>query len=1359
MDKVLEFFQGDELATKVWKNKYKFGGEQTPKDMFERHIKEIAEKEFERIASHNLTGEQYDNLSNYGKKRCFNYLENDRIHLNESIIENLRNQLNFNAIVLGGSPMQGIGNHKMFSSLSNCFFVGRPYDSYSGINRKEDEIAQLMKRRGGAGIDLSSIRPNGAKVHNQASTSSGVVPFAEGYSAKTKQVAQYGRRGALMISLCMQHPDSKEFILSKQDDTKMTGANISVIIPDDFMEAVVSDSDYLLRFPVDTDLHKQGWPCGIDELQYNELIQLNKGVYVKKIKAKEYWQILIECAHKTAEPGILFSGNWMKGGTDWVYEQFRPIGTNPCFVGNMNLRTEDGDETFYDLARKCEVEFKERGKFALNLVNKENEIVPGRVWQTGIKRIITLQLDNGTIITCTPNHVFLSDGEECQAIDTEGKWLEGFEEDYQVIGIVDNGEEEVVYDFELKGTKKVTKESIKSDDICHWGIVQNVIAHNCMKADTPLLTDTGYYPIIDLVGLKVNVWNGTNFSEVEPKITGENQEMLKITLSDGSEFECTKYHKWPTWTGLKSRDGKVLMKETQQLIIGDKLHKFNLPIIEFGETIDTSLMYSQGFYSGDGTAARNSTRLYGEKIKLSTFLKGSISNDNERQNHYGTEYVCFIFDDKLQSKSFVPINKYSIKSRLDWFAGLIDADGVVAQDGSCQIVSVNKQFLKDTRLMLTTLGIPSKIKLARKAGKYNLPDQKGGLMLVDCNECNRILISSVNMQKLLKLGLITHRCDYTIFNPNRDANRFIIIEKIESIPNEEKVYCFNEPQKHMAVFNGILLGQCSEIPMSEYDACRLLARNLYTLVKNPFTLESELLSDDKIYSAFYEQMIIGDLLVDLEFDYIDRIIEKIKSGSDPDDLKQSEINIWNKIVDKAKQGRRCGAGFTGFGDMLAALGLPYYSPEVTEKVFKIKMKAELDASIDMAIQFGSFIGFDTQLEKNAIYNLEVIAKEFPEQYARMLEFGRRNVSWSTGAPVGTGSMMVQTTSGVEPLFLPFMERKLKCILPTDRVDYIDPADKQAYSLNYLMHPKFITWYIEYIRISIPNMDLDFIKIKTYLEQLSNDELNKIFEQSPWYKSCANDLNYHQRVEIQSIVQKYTTHAISSTINLPNDIDVSVIGNIYMESWLSGLKGNTVYREGSRSGIITAISDKKIDENNSILTEDDFEPIYAPKRPKILTAHYHTLRYKKKTYSVILGFYKNRLFEIFIISGVENIPEVFDEFEDFILGETVKDNENWYNFESETFTVREISDVEGEEKMLSLMLSGLLRGRTPIEKVIKILNKLQPIAGNFTHRLIKILSHYVGEVENINNDELCPECNEKLRHENGCVICVNGHSKC
>lgn len=1046
---VLDYFQGDELAEKVWTSKYKFGDEVNPDDMHKRHVNEIAEKEFQRLFPLKLSESQFEGLSQYGKNRIMQYTKFDsfdadpRQLLWDQIIANLTEQINFQTVVLGGSPMQGIGNHGLFSSLSNCFVVDRPYDSYSGINQKEDEIAQLMKRRGGAGIDLSSIRPNGAKVHNQASTSSGVVPFADGFSFKTKQVAQYGRRGALMISLLMKHPDSLEFILSKQDKSKLTGANISVGIEDDFMIAVQNDDDYILRFPVDFDMNQLVARNieEINQLPYGQLEEIGSGLYVKRIKARHYWETLIQCAHATAEPGILFIGNWEKGGTDWIYPQYRPIGTNPCFTGNMMLLTEDGEESFADLARKCEREGKERGKFALNLINKNNEIVPGRVWQTGIKKIITLGLDNGTIISCTPNHVFIADGEECEANDCLGKRLEAFEysDGYEVLSIIDNGEQEVVYDFELTKGSNCSKRD--KEDICHWGVINGIIAHNC-----------------------------------------------------------------------------------------------------------------------------------------------------------------------------------------------------------------------------------------------------------------------------------------------------------------------------------------SEIPMPPYDACRLLARNMYTLVKNPFTDISELLSEDKLYKAFYEQMIIGDLIVDLELDYINRIIEKIKFGTDPEDLKQSEVNIWEKVKGVAMKGRRCGAGFTGLGDMLAALNLPYFSPKEIEKVFKIKLKAELDASIDMAIQFGTFEGFDAELEKQSIYNQTVIGKEFPEQYERMLKWGRRNISMSTGAPVGSGSLMVQTTSGVEPVFQIFSKRRKKCILPTDRVDYNDPADGQAYTEYFVMHPKFITWYAtrswnensDIASGMYGDIDGSIPDIKKYLEQLPESGLNELISLSPWAGQSAENIDWNERVEIQAIIQKYTTHAISSTINLHKDCEVSLIGDIYMQSWKSGLKGNTVYRDGSRGGVIVSASTEGEKLVAELKKSGELHKL-VKKRPISIPAHYYTMSFRKKVYSVIIGFDEDNMpYELFIISGVPNIPIVFDETDSFITGEIVKDSPDWYNFESETFNVREIGDVEGDEKMISLFISILLRNNTPMKKVIKTLYKTKPIAGTFTHRLIKILSRYVVESsdeETVNKEDLCPDCGLKLKHENGCISCTCGWSKC
>jgi len=1002
----LNYFHGDTLATDVWTGKYKYGNERTPVDMFERHIKEIAEKEIERLERGEITIEKIKKLSEYGQKRYSYVLDEQKT----GIYSIIRKNLNFDNIILGGSPMQGIGRHELFSTLSNCFVLGQPHDSYSGINFKEDEITQVMKRRGGAGVDLSLIRPNGSAVHNQAGFSSGVVLFAEGFSNKTLQVAQLGRRGALMLTLNMRHPDSLEFITSKQDLTKITGANISMLIDDDFMEAVVNNSDYLLTFPID--MRIENYDIKPELFGYDKLIFIEEGVYVKKIRAIDYWNVLIDCAWKTAEPGIIFTGNWRKGGTDWVYKQYRPVSTNPCFTGEMEILTDDGEVDFATLEQlclpKCGV------NFPLTLINKYGEEVPGRVWRTGVKKIITLVLEDGTEIRVTPNHMFETIEEvEIQAKDSHGKFLNNFEGDgLEVVKIIDNDEYTEVYDFELK-------------DECHWGIVQGVIAHNC-----------------------------------------------------------------------------------------------------------------------------------------------------------------------------------------------------------------------------------------------------------------------------------------------------------------------------------------SEIPMEPYNACRLLAVNLFKLIDRPFlTQQSNDFQNlfEKAYNIFYEQIVVGDLLVDLELDYIDRIIGKINSDNSPQNLKDSEILIWQKINRVTVNSRRIGAGFSGLGDLLAGLNLPYYSPEFIAKLFKVKLKAELDATTDLAILYGAFSGFDPELEKMSIYMHDVISIEFPEQYQKMLKYGRRNVSWSTAAPNGSGGIVAQITSGIEPIFKAFYKRRKKCITETDRIDYIDPADNQKFSEYFVLHPKFIEWY----KIKYSN-ECSIEEVKNILENLDEKSLISRFESSPWYKNTADDLDWKQRVEIQSVVQRYTTHAISSTINLPTDIEKSVIGNIYMESWKKGLKGNTVYRDGSRSGIL--VSSDKYKEKLEEFAKS-FIPLKSVKRPNSLLAHYHTLPYKSQIYSIIIGFLDNRPYELFIISGVANLPQVIGDSHEFIEGEIIKESKNWYNFVSDTFIVKEITDVEHDEKMLSILVSGLMSHRTPMPTIIKILDKTKPIAGSFTHRLIKILNNYIVDTE-VTTKELCQVCGSELTHKEGCVICeVCGWEKC
>lgn len=1210
-ENLLNFFNGDELASNVWKSKYALKDETTPTEMFERHAKEISDVEKRRIKSlvdsdkrkffskNSELDKKIELLSGYGRVRYSQYV-NAHKNFSEDYLFDFKNIINFDNIILGGSMLQGIGNHSLYSSLSNCFVLGAPHDSYSGINKKTDEIVQVMKRRGGAGLDLSTIRPYSSKVNNQSEWSSGPVLFAERYSDITKEVAQYGRRGALMLTIDIEHPDSIAFAQAKQDLTKITGANISLKLSDEFMYAVENDLDYIQRFPTDSNMRYVEELYGIDTKEYNKLYKkeyswingnANPPAYYKKIKAKEAWNIICECACNTAEPGILFKDNWIKYGTDGFYDKYKPISTNPCFSG-----------------------------------------------------------------------------------------------------------------------------------------------------DTPLLTKNGYKNLIDLVGKDVEVWNGSEWSNVQPKITGENQEMLKITLSNGSILKCTKYHNWPIWNGF-SRGGYELMVEAKKLNVGDKISKFKLPLIEFDKNLDEVFAYSQGFYCGDGTASKNSVRLYGEKIKLSKYLKGNLIGET-KQNYYDTDYINFIFSEKMFDKYFVPI-EYSIKTKINWLAGIIDADGTVDECGACQITNTNIELIEKIRLMLDTLGIQANINDCHKEGIKSLPDQKGGSVNVLCKATKRILIRGLDIRKLISLGMKTYRCNFDKYKAKRDASRFITIKSIEKIPNEEFVYCFNEPKKHKAIFNGILLGQCSEIPMQPYDACRLLSVNLFKLVNYPFDTVNCSFDFHLAYKIFYEQLTVGDIIIDLEMDYIQRIIDKIKSDDTPDDLKNSEIEIWNKISSMAKDGRRCGAGFTGLGDSLAALGLKYNDSKATidfiEELFKIKCIAEIDATTDMAILYGAFEGFNTMMEK-VVDNkfLNNIKLFYPEGYAKMMKYGRRNVSWSTAAPVGSGSILTQVTSGIEPLFMPYYKRRKKCISESERVDYIDPADGQKFTEYFVMHPKFIEYYY-----TINSSYLSSISdAKRHLENLPEDKINLIFVKSPWFDSCANDINWEARVKIQSIVQKYTTHAISSTINLPSDTTSDLIGKIYMESWKSGLKGNTVYRDGSRGGILVS--------NNEVKAT-------IKKRPRNIPAIYHTIKYRNKTYSIIIGLIDNKPYEIFIVSGINNLPENL-ETNDVIRGELIREDKDWYNFESSTFLLKEIPDTEHNEKLLSLMLSGLLRNNTPIVVVNKILEKTKPIAGSFTHRLIKVLSNYIPDEEL--NGKACPECSNTLVYENGCVICKDcGWTKC
>ena len=861
-NELIQYFNGDELAANVWLSKYAQNGETHPDQMHGRMAKEFARIEKKYIEDENALGEENKKyeaeefLSKYGKVRS---------DLTEETIYELFKD--FKYIVPQGSIMSTLGTD-LIASLSNCWVAESPLDSYAGIHKTDGDLIYYYKRRGGVGIDISNLRPSNTLTNNTAKSSTGAVSFMNRFSNTTREVAMNGRRGALMISMDVNHPDIMDFIKIKRDLTQVTGANISIKLNNEFMKAVENNEDYILRFPCDL----PEFIFAPDNLNYNELYKGTDNTYIKKIRAKEYWDEIIKSAKEYAEPGLMYWDNMLNNDPAAVYEQYRPICSNPC----------------------------------------------------------------------------------------------------------------------------------------------------------------------------------------------------------------------------------------------------------------------------------------------------------------------------------------------------------------------GEQFL--------------------------------------------------------------------------NAN----------------------------------------------DSCRLMAVNLFSFVENPFTEEAKL-DFSNIYKVFYEALRLGDNLVDLEAEYIDRIIEKIKSDPESNEIKQQELNLWIKSKEKCLAGRRVGLGITALGDMLAALNFKYDSDEglkVIEAVMHTKMEAELDCTIDLAILRGHFDGWDTNLEfehwqsggdyhtpQNEFYKM--LLDEFPKQCSRMWEYGRRNINWSTVAPTGSVSILTQTSSGVEPLFMPYYMRRKK-INPNEvgvRVDFTDQnGDKwQEFAV---LHPKFKDWMMSW--------DIStYVGMKNF-EDLNQNDLKTLFEVSPWYQSTANDIDWKKRVEIQAILQKYTTNAISSTINLPSTVTYEEVSNIYMYGWKAGLKGQTVYVDGSRSGVLVSTDTKP--QNNSFEYKD------ALKRPKELDGEMFITVANGQKYKVIVGSIDGKPYEVFASLYVEEDGKPRK-------GKIIKEKKNLYNFYSSGEVLYVTADMTDEEAIITRLASMSLRHGANIKFIVEQLNKSNGNITSFGKAVARILKKYIPEGES--STLKCEDCGStNVVFEEGCSKCKDcGSSKC
>ena len=1189
-NETLKYFDGDDLAAEVWINKYCLKDshenlyEKSPDDMHIRLSEEIA-----RIEN------KYPNpLSK------------------EEIYETLKE---FKRIVPQGSPMSGIGNNFQTTSLSNCFVIGneKDSDSYGGIMKLDQEMVQLQKRRAGVGIDLSFIRPKGTPVKNSAITSTGVVPFMERYSNSTREVAQDGRRGALMESISIMHPDAESFIDAKLVKGKVTGANVSVKITDDFMKAVKNDELFIQHYPVEwNNFEKDELTTGFyvdfenKELVENKLYTLGNGFFAKVVNAKRIWEKIIHNSWKSAEPGVLFWDTIIKESVPDSYADlgFKTISTNPCFSGNERLLTTQGYRKFEDLCDLDDVE----------IINFNGNVVPTKIWNSGVKNTIKFINANKEEVICTPDHIWMTnEGEECEAKDLKGKRLMSH----------------------LKTTYNHDELFVK------LGFIQGDGGLGRLKSSTHK-------------GFEINIGN-------------DDEDVLKY-------FGYTR----------KDKDDRKFYTD------------------EFYEICE-----NLGFCS--------------ESLPIR----------------------------KLPSS----INGWSEKQKLSFLKGLFSANGSVISKHRVSFKTTNKDLVFELQNLLKEFNINTYFTTNKPK---NVKFSNGTYLCKESYDINfgryDDLINFYN-----KIGFIH---EYK-------TNKLIELLKIKSpkinkiINNGEiKVYDFIEPETHWGIVNGYVSHNCGEITLCARDSCRLLALNLYGYVENPFTAEVKF-----NWELFKSDVIIGqrymDDIIDLEIEKIDAILTKIELDPEDEFIKQYEKDLWLGIKEKAKTGRRTGIGVTGEGDMLAALGLRYGTDEAnlfSEEVHKQLKLSAYRSSVILAKERGEFPIYDYKREANNPFIIR-IKNEDPSLYDDMIIYGRRNIALLTIAPTGTVSLMTQTTSGIESVFLPVHKRRRK-INPQEKnvkVDFVDDEgiSWQEYSV---FHHKFKTW------LEINDYDVDVVKT------MSKQQLDEIVKKSPYYKATSNDVDWVKKVEMQGKIQKNVDHSISVTVNLPNDIDEDIVAKVFETAHQVGCKGITIYRDGSRSGVLINNDDNEKENND---TENHLHDNHAPKRPKRLKGDIIRFQNNLEKWIAVVGLLDGRPYELFVgrlENGLSNLSPSIIQCE---IVKNIIENEN--GEKKKRYDI-EYVDSEGVKQIhtglnhtfnpeywnYAKLISSVLRHGMPLISVyelIRSLNLHDEHLNTWKAGIERVIKKYIKDGEKAKGQ--CPECGgENFEFKEGCLMCVEcSWSKC
>lgn len=566
-------------------------------------------------------------------------------------------------------------------------------------------------------------------------------------------------------------------------------------------------------------------------------------------------------------------------------------------------------------------------------------------------------------------------------------------------------------------------------------------------------------------------------------------------------------------------------------------------------------------------------------------------------------------------------------------------------------------------------------------------------------------------------------------------------------------------------FKTVSTNPCGEIPLCPYDSCRLLSINLYSYVEHPFTKEAKFDFDKFSRHVQLAQRIMDDI-VDLEMEKIENIMDKIRRDPQSEDVKHTEYHLWEKIKDKSGKGRRTGVGITAEGDMLAAMGLRYGTQKATDFAVSVHRDLAINAyrsSVKMAEERGAFSIYDAEREKNNPFILRLKDAD-PKLYEDMVKLGRRNIACLTIAPTGTTSLMTQTTSGIEPVFMPVYKRRRK-VNPNDADVHVDFVDEVGDSFEeYIVyHRKFLEW------MKINGIDTE--------KKYTQEEIDELVAHSPYYKATANDVDWLMKVRMQGAIQKWVDHSISVTVNLPNNVDEALVNKLYIEAWRSGCKGCTIYRDGSRSGVMIAVPKK---EKKDADHKETPEPVTAPSiprpsvqevRPKELDCDVVRFQNNREKWVAFVGLLDGYPYEIF--TGLQDDDEGIVLPKSVTKGKIIKqtnpDGTHRYDFQFENkrgykTTVEGLSEKFNPEYWnYAKLISGVLRYRMPIDHVIKLVGSLQlkdESINTWKNGVERALKKYITDGTKAVGQK-CPVCGqETLVYQEGCLICTNcGASRC